>query len=529
MAQTLDLYLDISSGSLVSGGSVYSGVFPTLTRNDSYNFRVRLLERDYIGSLVDYAGAAPSIKLGIGNLAAKPSTGSFRLTLSGPVTSSAIAYNAAALDVYNAISGIAGSACTVTTYGSESNAWIITAATANTAMTWGGDSYTLFPASSVLISPRQSPDANTKAQYVVQLSRNPAVLATTFSASATAGVISLTKVQDGDAGTAKNESYVLNVGRDAVGGSVVLAFAGNSTTGIPVGASAASFTEALSAVTGIGSGNVSVETGNNFGSYNIIFTRALGQQDLASALTLDASGAYYGRFFEATVTMGTAELDELFAEAGANTITPKIEVEINDGSPRTIFQGDVTVRRDLISQSAAIPAARESYYTKSEIDAFSYLKNSVTAFSSTASTATLYAPSGSARVQANNTGLGFYGSTPVAQPSGANAVSGLISLGLLASSATYGVLPQSIRTVTTSTTVTIGFVDTQDQTSVTVSLTGAAVNDLVLLGLPSSVCSGLVLQGSISSSGVAKITALNVTASGVTQSMQTFRITAIGY
>ena len=43
---------------------------------------------------------------------AKPSTGQFRLTLSGPVTSSVIAYNAAPLDVYNAISAIAGSACT---------------------------------------------------------------------------------------------------------------------------------------------------------------------------------------------------------------------------------------------------------------------------------------------------------------------------------------------------------------------------------------------------------------------------------
>jgi len=529
MAQTLDFYLDITSGSLVTGGSVYAGSLPTLTRNDTYKFRLRLLERDSVSDLMDYTGAAPAIKLGIGNLSAKPSTGQFRLTLSGPVTSSVIAYNAAPLDVYNAISAIAGSACTVTTYGSETNAWIITAATANTTLTWGGDSYTLFPASAVQISTRQTPDANTKGQYVVQLARNPAVLATTFGASSTAGVIALTKLQDGDAATGKNEAYALTVGRDAIGGTLVLAYNGNATTGIQVGASAASFTEALSAVTGIGSGNVTVEMANNFGTYNIVFTRALGQQDLTPTLTLDASGAYYAKFFEATVTMGTAELDELFAESGSNTITPKLEVEINDGSPRTVYQGDITVRRDLISQSASIPAARESYYTKSEIDAFSFLKNSTTAFSSTASTATLYSPSGNARVQANNTGLGFYGVTPVARPTGPNAVTSLINLGLLTSGTTYGVLPLSVDTLTTTASLNFGNVVSQGSTTVTVSLTGAGANDLVLLGLPNSTCAGLIFQAAVSGSDVVKVTALNVTSTSVTQSAQTFRITAIGY
>jgi hypothetical protein len=45
MASTLDLYIDTSSGQLIDGGSVIGGALPTLTRNDAYTLRLRLLEK----------------------------------------------------------------------------------------------------------------------------------------------------------------------------------------------------------------------------------------------------------------------------------------------------------------------------------------------------------------------------------------------------------------------------------------------------------------------------------------------------
>jgi hypothetical protein len=312
MAQSLDIYIDTSSGVLVARGAARNGTLPTLTRNDSYNLRVRLQERDQNGFFRDLDTAGSSIKLGIGGIDADPTDGQFKLVLNS-VTSNAISFNATTTQVYNAISAIASAGVGVATYGNEQFAYLITSATLNTAMSFGGDAFTLFPTSSVLVSTRRFPASSIAAQQVVRLVRNPAVFSDTFVASPTAGVVSLTKIQDGSA--TQNETYDLAVGSDAEGGSVVLNFGANSTTAIAIGANATSFTEALSAVTGIGSGNVSVDTGNNAGNYSISFVRSLGLINITTALTLDASGVIFGSFLQTTVTMATAELDELFAEA----------------------------------------------------------------------------------------------------------------------------------------------------------------------------------------------------------------------
>ena len=82
---------------------------------------------------------------------------------------------------------------------------------------------------------------------------------------------------------------------------------------------------------------------------------------------------------------------------------------------------------------------------------------------------------------------------------------------------------------TTSVTLTFSSVPASGSTTVTAALTGAVTNSLVLLGLPTATCAGLTFQGAVSGSGVIKITAFNVTAAAVTQSAQTFRLTAFGY
>ena len=546
MAQSLDIYIDTTNGNLVAAGSARNGTLPTLTRNDSYNLRVRLQERDQSGFLRDLDLTGSSIKLGIGGIDADPTDGQFKLVLNS-ITSSAISFNATTTQFYNAISGIAGAGVGVTTYGNENFAYLITSATLNTAMSFGGDAFTLFPTSSVLVSTRRFPTASVAAQQVIRLVRNPAVYSDTFVASPTAGVVSLTKVQDGSA--TQNETYDLAIGSDAEGGSVVLNYGTNSTTAIPIGASSVSFQEALTSITAISVGNISVDIGNNAGNYSISFVRNLGLTNITTALTLDASGVIFGSFLQTTCTLATAELDELFSESGADTISPKIEVELTqNGTPKTVLQTDVTVRRDLLTSGSAVPAAQASYLTAAESFA-AFVRNSTTGVNSTArglaDSSAVTSVNFGARTLNNNSGtqvvsygtglafantpMGFYGATVTAQPANINVVSGLINVGLIASGATYGVLPQSPRTVTTLTSVTFGTLAGNDQHYRDVVVTGAAVNDIVLIGLPSAVSAGIVIQGVVYQANTVCLSAIHSDTGSVALNTATYRITVIGY
>ena len=544
MAQSLDLYIDVTKGELLSGGSAINGALPTLTRNDSYNLRVRLRERDSGGFLRDLNTSGISVKLGIGGVEDSPTDGQFKLTL-GAVTSTAISFNATTTQVYNAISAIAGAGVTVATFGSiTQGVYLITSATPNTALSFGGDAFTLFPTSSVLVNTRRNPTTGVAAQQVIKLVRNPAVYADTFTASPTAGIVSLTKLQDGSA--SQNEIYNLSAGADAEGGSVVLNFGTNSTTAIALGATAASFREALSSVTGIGAGNISVDSGN--GNYTISFVRNLGLQNITTALTLDNSGVIYGTFLQSAVTLNTAGIEELFAEASSDEITPKLEVELTQsGTPKTILQTDVTIRKDLITTGSAVPAAQASYYTKSETNSL-FIQNTTTNVDAT--NRILIDSAGSPAVFWQERGLydssvsevlnwgsgvqvlsdvGFYGNAPTAKPTNINVVSGLINVGLIANGATYGVLPQSPRTVTTLTSVSFGTIASNDQHYRDVVVTGALVNDIVLVGLPSAISAGAIIQGVVYQTNTVCLSCVNADSVARDVNTATYRITVIGY
>jgi hypothetical protein len=485
--------------------------------------------------LRDLDTTSSSVKLGIGGIDDGPTSGAFKLVINS-VTSNAITYNADEATVASSIfTAVSNNVATVTTYGNEPDAYILTATQPNTAMSFSGSSFTLFPTTSVIINTRRFPAASIQAQQVIRLVRNPAVYSDTFVASSTAGIVSLTKLQDGS--STQNETYDLAIGSDAEGGSVILSYGANSTTAIAIGSNAASFAEALSAVTGIGSGNISVDTGNNSGNYSISFVRDLGLQNITTALIVDASGVIFGSFLQTTVTLATAELDELFAEAGTDTITPTIEIELTQGgTPKTVLQSPITVRRDLITTGSAIPAAQAQYYTKAEVDA-AFLPTTTTAFLSNATTGfnlsgfnrSILSSSGVTRFSANLTGLGFFGVTPVLQPANINVVSGLINLGLLATGVSYGVFPQSVDTVTTLASVTFGTVNGNDQHYRDVVVTGAAVNDIVLIGLPAAVSAGAVIQGVAYKANTVCLSCSNSDNAAININTATYRITVIGY
>ena len=565
MAQNIDFFIDVTNGTLVAAGSVKNGVLPTFTRNDTYNFRVRLQERDTNNFLRDLDTTGASLKLGIGGIDDGPSDGAFKLTINS-TTSNAITWSSdesvVASRIYTAVSNNV-STCGI--YGLEPDAYLLTASQPNTAMSFGGSSFTLFPTSSVIISTRRYPASSVQAQQVIKLRRNPAVYSDTFTASSVSGVVALTRTQVGS--TTRNEIYNLAVGPDAEGGSVVLAFGTNTTTAIAIGSSAASFAEALTAVTGIGANNVSVDSGNNSGDYSISFVRSLGLQAVTTALTLDASGVVYGNYLGTSVTMATAELDELFAEAGTDTITPTIEIELTqNGTPKTIYQGSISVRRDLITTGAVVPADQASYYTKAEANAL-FVEDSTanvdatnrklynsygTAFldwqnNSIGTGSTILDLSGTAITISDGYNLGvgtttgtkigvstaskiaFYGSTPITQPANINVVSGLINVGLIANGTTYGVFPQSPRTITTLTSVSFGTLAANDQHYRDVVVTGAAVNDIVLVGLPSAISAGAIIQGVVYASNVVCLSCVNADSVSRDVNTATYRISVIGY
>jgi hypothetical protein len=239
--------------------------------------------------------------------------------------------------------------------------------------------------------------------------------------------------------------------------------------------------------------------------------------------------------------MATAELDAIFATTLSNTKTLTLEIETTDSTGvKTLGQRSVTVRRDLVSTGNAIPSPQASYYTRAETDA-GFVPNSGTNVDSTNrvlhdsggtdsvdwQNRKLY--DGSTEYIAWNDGLGFYGNTAIAQPTGTNVVSNVISLGLIASSPTYGVLPQSPRTLTAVTYTTFGLVPSNNVISKTVTITGCQLNDIVLLGLPANIEEGLAFSGHVVNANQIHIDALNVTGSGKTQTAATYRITVIGY
>ena len=567
MATTLDINLD-RSGGLVSGGSCPFGALPKLTRNDQYVIRLRVLERNTSGAYTDAVLSNPSFKLGIGSLGDAPTSGEFKLSL-GATTSSAISYNATTTKVLNAISGIAGNTL-VETYGSSGSAWLITSATANTSLSFGGVTYTLFPTSSVLVNTRRNPATDIKAQQVVELSRNPAAFSDTFTA-VSGDVLALNKIQDGD--STKNEVYELTVGNDVLGGSFSLAY-NNYSISVDVNTTAATLNSLITAITGIGSGNMEVK-GNSKRGYVFTFVNELGLQNIATALILDPTGIVSPNYYQTTLTMGTVQIDELFIEANADTISPTIAFSMTEsGKTKTLYQGAVSVDRDLIPSGSAVPAPVSGYYTKIEADntfvsnintnvdstnrvlygassqkSVDYGNRSLTDSANTSQfqwgstgvtvAGVLYAGGNISAASVAGTKIGtttsqklaFFGNTPVVQPTNPNVVSCLGQLGLFKDAATtYGIFPNSPRTLTTTASLWFnGNIASNDYHSVTVSVTGSAVNDVVLLGLPSSLDNGLVLKGCAVASNVVSITALNPTNGGINQATATYRITVIGY
>ena len=645
MGSTLDLYIDTGTGELLQAGASASGDLPTLTRNDSYTLRLRLLEKKADGTIGDIDATGATLKAAIGDIEAIPSDGDFKLICNG-ITSAAIAFNASAVSVFNAISN---NVSTVSIYGDQ---YLLTATQPNTAMSFLADSFTLFPSSSVIVGTRRNPITGVNAQQTIRLQKDPAVFSDTFITSPTSGEIALTLLSEGSA--TRNETYELEVGPGILGGAFSLVFGSNATTSIAIGTNAVSVQAAISSGINTITSSISVQENGERG-YIIAFTGKLGLTNIATALTLDASGIDFAPFKQTTLTLNTSELADFFTNADADSITPTLEIELTqDGNAKTILQKSVTIRKDLITTGSFAPSTGQQFYNAAESDArfvsrisdvgfygttpiskpastnvvsalvnLGLIANTVTlneqggsfptvALTGSAITVTDNIPfvfgtaNGSKFGTATGQKISFYNSTPIVQPSSTNVTSALVSLGLIASSVTLG-LPTNVvtdwsgnvsattrfladssavtsvdwgnrvlktssgatavnwqtgafgsgptvvtiasnnvsisgsyyiamgtgngafRTLSTTASLAFGSISNNSSTSVSVVVTGCAINDIVLLGLPSAISSGLSFLGHVTTANGLEVDAVNATNSTINQSTQTFRVTVLNY
>jgi hypothetical protein len=567
------LLIDVDNKQLLANRFGGVGSLPNFDRGDTPNIEIGFLKYNGIQyDFVDYSSA--SVKLGIGATAATPTEGQFLLTWNG-ITSNAISYNTTTVAFQAALAPAVSA--TIAAISGVDSAWDVTMTTAGifsgTTAGLGGDALSLYPASSVLINTARLAASGVAMKQIVRLVQRPAAFQDSWSNSQTTGGATLTLVQQGSA--TESETYSLEIEDSVYAGQYNLLF-GTQAVGISFNATADQIQSELAKLTSIGTfmdangitqPNVRV-SGEN-GKFGIAFVGNLAQTNITTSFSVNDSALYRPPYKTSSVTLLTSQIEN-FLNSGITGLTLEIEL-VDSGKPQTLLRKSIEFNQnDLIVTGSAIPAAQASYYTSAEansifvedstsnVDATNRrLKNSggttvidyeqalfgasgmvnlsasqVTigaypVYINSSLTATGAVSFGGGMAVSGN--LGFYGTTPIAQPSGANVVSNVISLGLIASSATYGVLPQSLRTLTTVTffgPVTVG---SNDVNSTTVALAGVKPNDVCLLGLPINITEGITLLSHCVTDGQVNIDLLNVTGSQKIQTAATYRITVIGY
>jgi hypothetical protein len=587
------LLIDVDNKQLLSNRFGGVGSFPNFDRGDSPSIEIGFLKYNGIQyDFVDYS--ASSVKFGIGANAATPSEGQFRLTWNG-ITSNAITYNSTTAQIQTALAPAVSA--TVTTISGVDSAWLITMTTegvfTGTTAGLGGDSFNLYPESSVLINTARNPSANVSMRQIVRLLQKPAAFQDSWANSQTTGGATLTLTQEGSA--TQSETYSLLIDDSVYAGQYNLIF-GNQSVGISFNATADQIQGELAKLTSIGNyldaGGVTrpnVRVSGDNGKYGIAFVGGLSQTNITTALSLNDSALFRPPYKTAVVTLGTSQIENLL-NSGVTGLVLEVEI-VENGKSNTVLREDIEFNRnDIIVTGSAIPAEQASYYTKAEADAL-FVEDSTGNVDATNRRlknsggttivdygASLFGASGMVNLSASQvtignfpvyinstvtaTGavsfgggmavsgnLGFYGTTPIAKPSGsnlinsvsnlgllsystptqANIINNLVSAGIFSSSPTYGVLPLSPITITTTASIYFGQVDSNSTNSVSVVVTGCNLNDVVLLGLPANMDNGLAFAGHVTVANGLELDCINATNGNITPATATYRITVIGY
>lgn len=83
--------------------------------------------------------------------------------------------------------------------------------------------------------------------------------------------------------------------------------------------------------------------------------------------------------------------------------------------------------------------------------------------------------------------------------------------------------------LTATAALDFGIIAAAASADLTITVTGAAVNDGVILGLPAAPTAGIVYQPFVSATNTVTVRATNITAASIDPASQTFRVITIGY
>lgn len=83
--------------------------------------------------------------------------------------------------------------------------------------------------------------------------------------------------------------------------------------------------------------------------------------------------------------------------------------------------------------------------------------------------------------------------------------------------------------LTATAALDFGLIAAAASADLTITVTGAAVNDGVSIGLPAVPTSGIVYQAFVSAANTITVRATNITAVGIDPASQTFRTTVTGF
>jgi len=384
--------------SLFRDGSGFSNYYstgnriPTFYYNEVNPFKI-ILSNQYGYT---YAAAGPiTFSLSIGQTNQSAKRGEWAIG-NGSVTGTAVSYNATSAQLVNALSAAFG-AVRVTTYGnSTDDGYIITAATAGTALTLIPKTLSLSPACTFDVMEITAPSTGVTAQKLVRLRRLPAIQKTQYlnvtcfdgtsitasGPSSVCGPWYVTIPTDAQkypemlrfyvsvtGSLAQTESFSNFVYSNTNRSTLV---DNNSVTGLVSRtiSNAIMYTTSTYAATYLpvfrsgGSANGITLYGGTFGDFVRIQTQEWGSSGLKitaspvtsgfiTAVTLSGGGApqylaVLGGYDLGAVTFSGQALDEEFIEARSDTVSLILEINIEEsGFKTTVLQTQSIVRRSV--------------------------------------------------------------------------------------------------------------------------------------------------------------------------------------
>jgi hypothetical protein len=350
------LWIDSSNNNTLSGWqSLSGGIIPPFKQGDAVAIELHMVT-PLNGAIIEEVpfDVGANIKLALGSVDTKPTSGSFILTFGAnsveiPITSTAIEAGVLinSLASITAAGGVSVSLVNGNSYRvAFNNVGVRSLITCN--------AQDLRPSASVLVRRATTGSSTSKEVQYIKAKNIPIAFCDTFSPVA-APVTSTTAV------SAAITRF--SISPKPKYGSFLVSNGTLSTGPISINATA---TEFLAALTESGISNENrIYSVLKVGGHDWDVSRLTGSSE---TLTVSSNGVVGFDARVGILNLNTAEVEDFLA--GALTATCTLEVEVDTaGVKHTILQKDVTIRNDLIDESTYEPIALSTPASQASIDA----------------------------------------------------------------------------------------------------------------------------------------------------------------